>query len=126
MLTYEQAIEAVRAAGIPVHNAGPSEGYPDDYGVIMPGYHTVPRHVYEAVERWHGEVQDDMDAYPENYPRRWLVCDTDAGLATDENGEIVSYREGRKALEAAGWEYIGSGGVRVEVDPKSILSGGGG
>lgn len=124
MLTYEQALAVIRAAGVPTRNAHVTNGDPDDYGVHQlswAGNH--PRHALEAAERVWQDKAAHMSEHPSEYPRRWLHCETGAGLAEDEHGEIADYPNGRTLLERSGWEYTGSAGYRVEIDPASIHQG---
>jgi hypothetical protein len=118
--TYQQAAADVVAARIPLRNLHTHHGQPDDYGVDLPGYHDVPRDVYEAAENAWQEKAVDMVANPQDYPRRWAMCETSAGLAFDEAGEVAVFRDGQKVLERLGWEYMGSGGYRVEVEPGTV------
>jgi len=107
IISEEQALAEIAGAGIPLRNASVDRGDPGDYGVPM--WNADNRHVA-------GPSCFDFGG-PVWAWRRFVFCETGAGLAEDENGDIESYPEERKKLEDLGWHYVGSGGIRVEVYP---------
>lgn len=125
MKTWSEAVADVQKYGIALRNLTVCWGDPEDHGVKGP-----------CVPRWEGgrQIIDYTPAEEEAWldaglrlvtgewdpGRRWAYVETSAGLAEDENGEITVYNAAldfQTGLRSLGWEYMGSGGHRVEVDP---------
>lgn len=109
---WPEAVADVQRLGIALRNLSVDLGDPEDHGI--------------AEDDEDARLAFDLGEHPS--PRRWAFVETDAGLAEDDAGKIVSYREaiaphgplGANLLKVAGWEYMGSGSYRVEVDPATV------
>lgn len=122
MITYNEAIATVEAAGIPGRcayvTAGDAYDYQDVAGVplsrpapLFPDVNSQAwKETNEAVEEWWPT--------PEVATRRWVTCET----LLDELYPITNEQSDRmwNTFQAAGWESIGSGGFRMEVDPATV------
>jgi hypothetical protein len=108
---YPQALAEALAAGQHREDISVNCGYAEDYGLTG----EVARYALVLVDSILLQHDDDTDSTMPA-PRRWLFVETGGGL-THDGGDRMT--EGR-ALRGLGWEYVNSGGYRVEVDPATV------
>lgn len=124
MKTWDEARADVVGLGIWQGNLRVDRGDPEDFGMKAPIDEMVDGRIVE-----HGLSSEEENAYYEadmrlmcgdwETGRRWAYVETSAGLAEDEHGKSVHYPQARE-LEKKGWEYMGSGGYRVEIETATV------
>lgn len=106
--TYQQAVADVERSGVPLRNVYVDRGYLSDYG--LPDYREDGHCAHYEIDGEDSGLWVDLHGW-----RVFVVVDTGAGLALDDDGEIWSGDRDTIKDALQGWEYIGSAGYRVEV-----------
>lgn len=121
MITYNEAIATVEAAGIPGRCAYVCAGDAYDYQDVagVPQSSPTPLFPGQNSPAWK-ETNEDVEEWwptPEVATRRWVTCET---ILDDVPYTKAGSDRMWNTFQAAGWEGIGSGGFRIEVDPATV------